>query len=153
MQKEQNKLWKLFALCLMRCRKLCRQGQTLKKKQEMDVDKYSTDGYDYIPNRTAWRDGITYDIEKLWKLTDDIKGEDIAVDRLLWVMDNDCWSDLDGVHTKDFTMELLETEQYICANDVIASPLKYQYHFQLIEKADLSYPILLVDERSTIGCH
>lgn len=110
----------------------------------MHIDKYSTIGYDYVPNRTAWRNDIIYDIEKLWKLTDHIEGEDIAIERLMWVMNACHWSNLDGIHTEDITDEMLKTEQYISARDVLAFPKKYRHHSELIKNADLSYPILLV---------
>jgi hypothetical protein len=107
-------------------------------------DKYSTKDYDVMPDRTAWRDDVIYDIEKLWTLTNEMKAVEVEIDQLTWVMEVDHWSDLDGVHGKDITDESIKNEKYISANDVLKNPLIYLHHFDLISFADLSYPILLI---------
>lgn len=107
-------------------------------------DKYSTKDYDVMPDRTAWREDVIYDIEKLWALTNEMKADEVKIDQLTWVMDVDHWSDLDGIHSKDITDELIKNEKYISANDVLKNPLIYLHHFDLISFADLSYPILLI---------
>lgn len=100
--------------------------------------------YEYIPDRTAWREDIIYDIEKLWQLTKEEKGQDIDIDRLKWVMDVDHWSNLDGIRTENLTKEHILYEKYITANQVINDPLMFKHHYDLIQSADLSYPILVI---------
>lgn len=95
------------------------------------------DNLSYIPKRTAWREDVVYDIEKLWELTNDLIPQKILVNKLIYMLNELLWSDAEGT-------DLPAPGNDISPMQVMQNPSLSKYHTDMIKEADLSYPILLL---------
>ena len=83
----------------------------------------------------VWRDHGTYDVNKLWNKTKNIKTNRIYLDKIIHNLDKDLWTIIvDG------------KPKYITPNQVIKNPHISPLDFNKINNADLQYPIIIYDQ-------
>jgi len=80
----------------------------------------------------VWRDHGTYDVNKLWNKTKNIKTNRIYIDKVIHNLDKDLWTIIvDG------------KPKYITPNQVIKNPSISPLDFNKINNADLQFPIII----------
>ena len=83
----------------------------------------------------VFRDHGTYDVNKLWNKTKNIKTNKIDLDKIIHNLDIDLWTTF--VNGK---------EKYITPKQVIKNPYVSPQDFCKIINADLSYPIIIYED-------
>ena len=83
----------------------------------------------------VFRDHGTYDVNKLWNKTKNIKTNRIYLDKIIHNLDIDLWTTF--VNGK---------EKYITPKQVIKNPYVSPQDFCKIINADLSYPIIIYED-------
>jgi RimJ/RimL family protein N-acetyltransferase len=79
-----------------------------------------------------------YDTEKTWALMGDAPVELVETSRIAWMLDEPQWG---------------SEKAELSAREVLANPLAHPEHIERIQKADLSYPILVVTTPPQSGAH
>jgi hypothetical protein len=80
----------------------------------------------------VWRDHGTYDVNKLWNKTEDLKTHRIYLHKIIHNLDKDLW-----------TIFINGKAKYITPNQVIKNPYLSTHDFCKIMNSDLSYPIII----------
>jgi hypothetical protein len=93
----------------------------------------------WLEIRKAIRGNKTYNVTKLFKLTRDLPVQKMTLKSLIHNLDNEYWSSNEGV--ADFR----DQNFHLSPKEVLKHPKKYKYHAKKIERANLSYPIMIID--------
>jgi hypothetical protein len=88
----------------------------------------------------VWRNHGTYDVNKLWNKSWDIKTRRIYLDKIIHNLDKDLWTVFNKNHKA----------KYITPNQVIKNPYVSPYDFCKIMNADLSYPIIIYNDNGDL---
>ncbi len=87
----------------------------------------------------VWREHGTYDVNKLWNKTQNIKTNRIYLDKIIHNLDKVLW-----------TIFIKGKEKYVTPNQVIKNPYVSPNDFCKIINADLSYPIIIYDDNGDL---
>ena len=80
----------------------------------------------------VWRNHGTYNVQKLWKLTNNIKSKRIYITKVVHNLNKDNWT----IYEKNKPI-------YLTPIQVLKNKKKSEYHYEKIQTADTSFPILV----------
>jgi len=81
-----------------------------------------------MPARTIERDGVLYDIDRLFGFINKFPVTSLLISEITWILDIELWECGSG---------------FISPNDIVSGRIFDETHLQRIEMCDLSYPILV----------